>query len=165
MCSLLSNIEWRQSRESASPQDIARHSWQHFSGEEWSATASTLQQMKEQCQKGEFYGQGHWPLQADKWRGQARACVAWLQAHGLHPASDSSWQQGHALPYLASFQEQMIREGVPAEIFADFQDAQLTQAMQDAAPVGPDGQELTPEEFQEAQERLCPVVKRRNQGI
>ena len=55
--------------------------------------------------------------------------------------------------------------GVPADIFADDQDPELTEVMQDAAPVGPDGQELTPEECQEAQERLCPVVKRRNQGI
>lgn len=161
----LKTMEWMQSRAQPSPQDALRHAEQYFGGEEWRTTQPVLSQITRHASRGTFTGQGYWPVRADRWRGQAVACRRWLQARRLHPpAQDGQWWQGHVLPWLPSVQAAMAEEGVPDQNLVHYRDPEFTQLLGQAPSVGPDGEEMSQGDVQEAELRMHPYVLRRGQA-
>ena len=92
--------------------------------------------------------------------GQAAVTRAYLQSRGLFPASEN-WEQGHLLPWLQSCQQEMQQLGAPAEFFRRYQIPELIRQQEAAPSMNPDGTVMTPEEVQEAMQRMQPWVQGR----
>ena len=104
----MDNVELRQSRTWPSQGDALRHVSQEASGELWGSSPECLQMVARLLVAG-IYSRGHFPVSADKMRGQFYACQAILQREGLL-ASDEKWSDGTVACAMAQMQDKICQE-------------------------------------------------------
>ena len=115
----MDNVELRQSRTWPSQGDALRHVSQEASGELWGSSPECLRMVARLLVAG-IYSRGHFPVLADKMRGQFYACQAILEREGLL-ASDEKWADGTVACAMPQMQDKICQES----------EGQLTPAMID----------------------------------
>ena len=163
----VSTMEFRQSSTSRMVGDQIRHFGMYLKGDQWTVSQTCIETVAQHIltraetqhtKKGENaevdndtrqIHHGQLPIEADWRRGKYDACRDQLYVKEIIKSRDQNdWDAGVEIPYLPEAQTLLVKAGVPESFFADYQDPDILDAIQKAAPMNHQtGESYTPEEW------------------